>query len=121
MDESFFPYERDDRWRLLLAPLGIDDDDGVTVGPDVVRATFGYFSVETPRANVVGTKVTGPHRWWTAVGLRLSFSDDGITFGTNNRRGLCLDFDRKIKRSLIPKASQRRSPDSSPKTRTGPR
>ena len=100
MAEVFFPYERDARWKLLLLPLGVGDDDGVTVGPDVVRATFGRFSVETPRDNIAGTKVTGPHRWWTAVGLRLSFSDDGLTFGTNHHRGLCIEFDQKIKRVI---------------------
>ena len=46
--DRFFPYERDGRWKILLAPLGIKDDDGVTVTDDLVRATFGYWSVETP-------------------------------------------------------------------------
>ena len=100
MAESFFPYERDDRWKLLLLPLNIKSDHGVTVTDDTLRATFGHFSIETPRANVAGTKVTGPHRWWTAVGLRLSFTDDGITFGTNHRRGLCIEFEHKIKRVI---------------------
>jgi len=100
MAESFFPYERDHRWKLLLLPLGVGADDGVTVGDDTVRATFGHFSVETPRSNVVGTKVTGPHRWWKAVGLRLSFSDDGLTFGTAHQRGLCIEFDDKVKRVI---------------------
>lgn len=98
MAEAFFPYEREDRWKPLLLPLGVGADDGVTVGDEMVRATFGFFSVETTRANIRGTKVTGPHRWWTAVGLRLSFSDDGLTFGTNHRRGLCIEFEEKIKR-----------------------
>ena len=100
MAERFFPYARDSRWKLLLLPLGVGDDDGVTVDDDVVRASFGHWSVETPRANVAGTKVTGPHRWYTAIGLRLSFSDDGLTFGTNNRRGLCIEFREKIDRVI---------------------
>lgn len=100
MAERFFPYARDSRWKLLLLPLGVGDDDGVTVDDDVVRASFGHWSVETPRSNVAGTKVTGPHRWYTAIGLRLSFSDDGLTFGTNNRRGLCIEFREKIDRVI---------------------
>jgi hypothetical protein len=100
MAAQFFPYERDARWKTLLFPLGIDDDDGVTVDDAIVRATFGHWSVETPRSNVVGTRVTGPHRWYTAVGLRLSFTDDGLTFGTNNRRGLCIEFEQKIDRVI---------------------
>lgn len=100
MTESFFPYERDDRWKLTLLPLGVGGGDGVTVSDTTLRATFGIFAVETPRSNVARTMVTGPHRWWKAVGLRLSFSDDGLTFGTNHRRGLCIEFDDKIKRVI---------------------
>jgi hypothetical protein len=100
VDDRFFPYERDARWKILLAPLGIGDDDGVTVGDDAMVATFGYWSVETPLTNVAGTKITGPHRWYTAVGLRLSFSDDGLTFGTNHHRGLCIEFEEKVKRVI---------------------
>ena len=98
MADLFFPYDRDGRWKALLFPLGVGDDDGVTVTTDSMRATFGHWSVETPLENVAGTRVTGPHRWYTAVGLRLSFSDDGVTFGTNHRRGLCIEFHEKIRR-----------------------
>jgi hypothetical protein len=98
--ERCFPYDRDARWKILLAPLGIGDDDGVTITDDTVRATFGHWSVETPLANIAGTKITGPHRWYTAVGLRLSFRDDGLTFGTNHHRGLCIEFHEKIPRVI---------------------
>ena len=72
----------------------------MTVTDDTVRATFGYWSVETPVDNVASTMITGPHRWFTAVGLRLSFSDDGLTFGTNHLRGLCIQFEEKIPRVI---------------------
>jgi len=98
--DRFFPYERDGRWKILLAPLGISNDDGVAVSDNTMRATFGYWSVETPLTNVAGTLITGPHRWYTAVGLRLSFSDDGLTFGTNHLRGLCIEFKGKITRVI---------------------
>ena len=39
-----------------------------------------------PRSNVLGGHVTGPYRWHTVVGARLSFVDDGLTFGTNRAR-----------------------------------
>ncbi|BAN01637.1 hypothetical protein YM304_13230 [Ilumatobacter coccineus YM16-304] len=95
-DEQFFPYRRDRRWAPMFTVLRLSDDDGVTVTDDTFRATFGRWKVETPRSNVVGTEVTGPHRWWTAVGLRLSFADDGITFGTNHERGVCIEFAEKV-------------------------
>ena len=95
-EEQFFPYRRDRRWTPLFAALRVGDTDGVTVSADRVTATFGRVSVNTDRTNVVGTTITGPHRWWTAVGLRLSFADDGITFGTNHERGLCIEFAERI-------------------------
>ena len=81
------------RWRAMFKALGVTADDAVTVGDDgSLVATFGRKRVETTVANVDHTEITGPHRWYTAVGLRLSFSDDGLTFGTNHLRGLCIEF-----------------------------
>lgn len=96
-DSNFFPYELDKRWFALFAVLGVNDQDGVHVTQDgSLLATFGRVKVEAPLSNVTHTAVTGPHRWYTAVGLRLSFSDDGLTFGTNHRKGLCIEFREKI-------------------------
>jgi hypothetical protein len=92
----FFPYARDGRWAPLFTLLRIKDTDGVLVSDGILRATFGPASVETPIDNVDHTEVTGPHRWYTAVGLRLSFSDDSITFGTNHRRGLSIAFVKPV-------------------------
>jgi hypothetical protein len=96
MSEHFFPYEMDNRWFLMLKALGVGADDGVTVADDELIATFGRVEVRTPLSNVRHTVVSGPHRWYTAVGLRLSFSDTGLTFGTNHRRGLCIEFVERI-------------------------
>jgi hypothetical protein len=40
--------------------------------------------------------VTGPYRWYTAMGLRLSRADDGVTFGTNHDRGVCVHFRERV-------------------------
>jgi len=95
--QVFFPYELDKKWAAMFLAFGVGDDDGVTLTDDgMLRATYGRFSVETPLANVDHTLETGPHRWYTAVGVRLSFTDDGLTFGTNHRRGLCIAFVERI-------------------------
>lgn len=96
MAEQFFPYDIDSRWKAVLFPLRVKSTDGVTVTDDTLRATYGFWKVETPLGNVVTTSISGPHRWYTAVGVRLSFSDDGLTFGTNNELGLCIEFADKI-------------------------
>ncbi len=95
--EQFFPYRFDDRWRPLFTALRVKDTDGVTLTDDgTLTATFGRARVETTLDNVDHTEISGPHRWYTAVGLRLSFSDDGITFGTNHERGVCIEFVERV-------------------------
>lgn len=97
MSDRFFPYEFDQRWSAMFRLLRVTDSDGVTVGDDgSLVATFGRARVATTLDNVHHTEITGPHRWYTAVGLRLSFADDGVTFGTNHRRGLCIEFVERV-------------------------
>lgn len=96
MTNRFFPYEIDKRWFGLLKALGVGSSDGVTLTDDELIATFGRVSLRTPLSNVDHTEVSGPHRWYTAVGLRLSFADDGLTMGTNHRRGVCIGFVQKV-------------------------
>ena len=97
MKEQFFPYRLDKRWVALFLMLGVTEKDGVTItAKGALIATFGRFKVQTTLANVDHTSITGPHRWYTAVGLRLSFTDDGVTFGTNHREGVSIAFVRKI-------------------------
>ncbi len=50
-------------------------------------ATFGFSRLETPLDNIDGAHVTRDYRWWTAIGVRQSFVDDGLTFGANRRAG----------------------------------
>lgn len=81
----------------MFIPLGVKSSHGVELTDDgMLIATFGWVKVETPIDNIDHTAVSGPHRWYTAVGLRLSFTDDGLTFGTNHHKGLCIEFKEKI-------------------------
>lgn len=97
MKAKHFPYRLDKRWNALFFALSVDEKDGVTItGKGELIATFGRFKVKTTLDNIDHTLVTGPHRWYTAVGLRLSLTDDGLTFGTNHRKGLSIAFVEKI-------------------------
>ena len=75
-------------------PFGVrPSKDGVTIIDDgTFRATYGFFRVETPLTNVDGAHVAQNYRWWTAAGTRASLVDDGLTFGTNRRAGVCVHF-----------------------------
>ena len=96
-----FPYRLDNRWFALFKVLGVSEGDGVELtAADGFVATYGRLRIVTPLDNIVTTEVTGPHRWWTAVGVRLSMADDGITFGTNHDRGLCIEFAERIPRVM---------------------
>lgn len=101
MAERFFPYDCDPRFRAVWGLAGVrPGEDGVTIDDETFRATYGRFSLETPIENVTGGHVSEGYRWWTAVGIRLSLRDDGLTFGTNARRGVCVHFDDKVRRVI---------------------
>lgn len=96
----FFPYRIDPRFRLLLKPLGVGDDDGVTLADDRFCATFGRLRLHTPLANVTDAHVTTDYQWWKAIGARLSFADDGLTFGTATHGGVCVHFDERVRKVI---------------------
>jgi hypothetical protein len=97
-----FGYAIDRRYLLVLLPFLLRPSrDGVTLTEDgFFVATFGLVKITTPRANVAGAHITEDYRWWTAFGVRMSMADDGLTFGTNNRRGVCVHFNEKVRSPL---------------------
>ncbi len=99
---QFFPYAVDLKFAPIWLPLGVrPSKDGVTITDDGrFRATFGFLRLETPLDNVTGAHVTRGYRWWTAVGARVSFVDDGLTFGTNTKAGVCVHFREKVPSAL---------------------
>ena len=71
--------------------------DGVTL-TDTGRfvATFGLLRIDMRLDNIEEAHITTDYRWWTAIGARVSFVDDGLTFGTNAAAGVCIDFREKV-------------------------
>ena len=102
MADAFFPFRFDRRFAAFWVPFGARPGrDGVTLtGDGRFRATFGYLKVDTGIDNVAGGHVTEDYRWYTSVGARVSFADDGLTFGTNPDRGVCVHFRQRIPRVL---------------------
>jgi hypothetical protein len=97
-----FGYAVDRRYLPLLLPFLLRPSrDGVTLTDEGwFEATFGLVKVVTSRSNVAGAHITGSYRWWTAFGVRSSFADDGLSFGTNRERGLCIHFTEKVRSPL---------------------
>ena len=97
-----FRYAIDKRFFPLLLTLGLrPSKDGVTLTDDGrFVATYGFFRIETSLSNIDGAHVTSGYRWWTAVGVRGSLVDAGLTFGTNRDRGVCVHFHDKVRSAM---------------------
>jgi hypothetical protein len=95
-------YDVDNRFLPVLLPFGFRAKrDGVRVGTDGrLSATFGWIRVETTVNNVDDAHITSDYRWWTAIGPRMSMVDDGLSFGTNNKAGVCIHFNEKVRSPL---------------------
>jgi hypothetical protein len=95
---KYFCFDIDRKYLPVLLPFLVrPSKDGVTLTDEgSFVATFGFLQVATPLQNVVGAHLTQDYRWWTAVGARMSRADDGLTFGTNARAGVCIHFDQKV-------------------------
>ncbi len=98
---EYFPYRYDARLAPMWLPFRWPGRQGVTLTDDGrFVARYGPFHAEAPLSSVTDSHVTGPYRWWTAVGPRLSMVDDGLTFGTNAQAGACVHFEPRIHRVL---------------------
>ena len=97
VDGIFFPYRFDMKFAPLWLPLGARPGrDGVTLTDTEFRARLGVFKLVTSRDNVADAHVTEGYRWFKAIGARLSAADDGLTFGTNVERGVCVHFIERV-------------------------
>ena len=93
MHEERFPFAFQRGVARLLRLVGITEDTAeVVLTEDEFIARFGRFKARTPVANITEVRITGPYRWWKAIGPRGSAADRGATFGTNARSGVCVCF-----------------------------
>ncbi len=93
-----FGYAIDKRYLPVLLPFLLRPArDGVTlIDTGLFLATFGLVKIESQLSNVTGAHITRNYRWWTAVGVRMSRVDDGLTFGTNHDAGVCIHFAERV-------------------------
>lgn len=104
MADTFFSYRFDKRFVAMWLPFGArPGHDGVHIDDGQFRATFGFLKLITTLDNIAGGHITEGYRWWTAVGARQSLADDGLTFGTNPERGVCVHFHERVRATLSPR------------------
>ena len=77
---------------------------GVRSGSAVVRldderlvARFGFFGAEVPLAKIERWDITGPYRWWRAVGVRRTIGTHDLSFGGSTHGGVCLHFREPVR------------------------
>jgi hypothetical protein len=100
--KQVFDFAFDPRFRAPLAVVGVLPHTAtVVVTDDEFYARFGPWRVRTARSNIIDAEVSGPYRWYRAVGPRLSFADHGATFGSTPRGGVCLRFAEPVA-ALLP-------------------
>lgn len=98
MADSRFDFDFDPRFRLPLTLAGITPSTAAVYLRDGrLEVRFGAWTLSTPVDNIATAELTGPFRWVRAVGVRLSLTDRGITFGSTARRGVCLSFAEPVR------------------------
>jgi hypothetical protein len=86
----------------MLLGLGVHPGNSLVTITDNDRfvAKFGRWKVDTPLDNIDCIEISGPYRWYRAIGLRGSTVDDGLTFGTTTQGGVCVTFHEPVPRAL---------------------
>ena len=93
-----FPIRLQASLRPLLLLFGVRLDRAtVRVDSERLVARFGFFGAETPVVNISRWDITGPYRWWRAVGVRRTLGTHDLSFGGSAHGGLCLHFREAIR------------------------
>ncbi len=73
----------------------------VRLGGDRLDVRFGFFRAQVPLANIVRWDITGPYRWWRAVGVRAMVGKPELTFGGSAHGRVRLHFREPIRIARI--------------------
>jgi hypothetical protein len=102
---AVFPMAVEPRWRPLLLLWGVTSSRAaVRVDGDRLEARYGLWTLRTTLDNVERWTITGPYRWWRAIGLRSNWPFRDFAFDTNARQGVDLTFRTRVRFSGILRA-----------------
>ena len=92
-----FPFEFEPRYRRMLWLLSVTPArSGVEIGDGSLRVRFGPWRVQTDLSNIRCAEETGPYRALRAIGPHISMADQGLSFGSTTRGGVCLLFHEPV-------------------------
>lgn len=92
-----FPIRLQPVLRPILLLFGVHPGAAtVRLDRDRVTSRFGFFRAEASLDNITGWDITGPYRWWRAVGVRRTLGTNDLSFGGSAHGGVCLHFREPI-------------------------
>ena len=98
MTTATYPLRLGPRQRWLLLPFGVRPGNAwARLEDDRLVARFGFFRFQTPLDNVVRWEISGPYRWFMALGVRRSVRGVDVTFGSSTHGGVRLDFREPVR------------------------
>ena len=93
-----FAFVFDSRYAPLLRVGGITPErTSLELDAHELRIRFGLLTLTTPRSNIREASLTGPHQPLKAIGVRMSLTDRGLTFGTSVERTVCMLFNQPVR------------------------
>lgn len=68
----------------------------VEIGDGTLRVRFGPWRLQTEVSNIRCAEETGPYQAHRAIGPHISMADQGLSFGSTTRGGVCLLFHEPV-------------------------
>jgi hypothetical protein len=88
-----FPFAFEPRYRRILWLMSVTPArSGVEIVDGTLRVRFGPWRVQTDVGNIRCAEETGPYQALRAIGPHISMADQGLSFGSTARGGVCLLF-----------------------------
>ncbi len=88
-----FPIRIQPGLRPILLIFGVRPRKAIVrIDDHRLTAQFGFFGAETALTNIERWDITGPYRWWRAVGVRRTVGTHDLSFGGSAHGGVCLHF-----------------------------
>ena len=84
-------------WPILVVFGVLPGRAFVALDGDRLFARFGFFTAHVALPNVERWTISGPYRWWRAIGVRRTLGRPELTFGGSAHGGLCLSLGEPVR------------------------
>ncbi len=93
MTTTTYPLRLGPRQRWLLLPFGVrPGNTWACLDHEHLDARFGFFRLHSRLDDIVRWEISGPYRWFMALGVRRSIRGGDVTFGSSTHGGVRVDF-----------------------------